>query len=313
MAPRTKEPRAHEVEVTGVQEIYRTARAQADEEMAKLRGDIDAIRAEAETIGSLKAISATVAHQELLKALTLYKLKESKSYKSGGLTWAEFCESIDMPVRTVDTMLSDMRPLFEEFSAATCRLSVIPFNKIRLLGKQVSAELAEIRDNCLIYGDESIPLAPEFRDDIQALIERIVEESKEKVETLEAQVSAKDKVLKSKEDVINKQERQLKKYDKDAAAKGMTTDEDAFLQLMFNKRTAFDGYLLSVDPDFVMENAGEVTPRMRAALISTLQYMKMQMLVICETSVTHYGADMAPEVMEEFEDWFKQQEAAVPE
>lgn len=308
MAPVKK---AHDAEKAASSEVYEQARQHADQEMAKLREDIEAIRAEAETIGSLKAISATVAHQELLKALTLYKLKETKAYKAGGLTWTEFCESIDMPVRTVDTMLSDLRPLFEEFSAATCRLSAIPFNKIRLLGKSISAGSAEIQNNCLVYGDETIPLTPEYRDDIQALIERIGEEAKEKLEETQAQLSAKDKVLKSKQDLLNKQERELNKYERQAAAKGLTADEDAFLQLMSNKKTAFDGYMLSTDPDFVMERAGEITPRMRSALISTLHYMKMQILAAYDTAVMNYGSpDLNPEVMEEFEAWEKQQEQA---
>jgi hypothetical protein len=309
MAPAKK---AHDTDASAASQIYQVAKAEAEQELTAMRERIESIQVESQAFGALQAIETTIAFQEMLKAITLQRIKQSKEYKAGGMTWDEFCESLGLARRSVDLMLEDLRPVIDTFSAKIADFSGMPFNKIRMLGKQVSANLAEIKDNCLVYGDESIPLTPEFRDDIQALIERISEEAKEKVEEAQAQLGAKDKVLKGKQDLLNKQERILKKYEKDAAAKGLTADEDAFLQLMFNKRTAFDGYLLSIDPDFVIENAGEVTPRMRAALISNLQYMKMQIVVACETAVTNHGADMTPEVMEEFESWYQQQDMAVP-
>lgn len=307
MAPKTRETKP--AEVIAANEIYQVAQQQANAEMAALREEVEAIRQESQAMGALQAIETTIAFQEMLKAITLHRIKQSKEYKKGGLTWVDFCESLGLSWRTVDQMLEDIRPVIDTFSAKIADFSGMPFNKIRMLGKQISANLAEIQNNCLIYGDESIPLTPEYRDDIQALIERIGEEAKEKLEETQAQLSAKDKVLKSKQDLLNKQERELNKYERQAAAKGLTPDEDAFLQLMSNKKTSFDGYMLSTDPDFVMERAGEITPRMRSALISTLHYMKMQILAAYDTAVMNYGSpDLNPEVMEEFEAWEKEQE-----
>lgn len=305
MAPRA-EKKAHDVEAS--QEIYNVAKMEAETQLTAMRGEMDAVRVESQAAGALQAIDTTIAFQELLKAITLQRIKQNKEYKTGGMTWDEFCESLGLARRTVDLMLEDIKPVMDTFSAKIADFSGMPFSKIRLLGKTISANLAEIQDNCLVYGDESIPLTPEYRDDIQALIERINEEAKEQVETLEATVSAKDKVLKSKGDVINKMERELKKFEKDAAAKGLTLDEDAFLQLMANKSTSFDGYMLSMDPDFVMERAGDITPRMRAALISTLHNMKMLVLAAYDTAVMNYGSPgLNPEVLEEFEAWEKAQ------
>lgn len=303
-----KEPRAHDEVGEASEQIYALARADSDKELAAMREEIDSIRVESQAAGALQALQATSAYGELLRALMLHRIKLSKEYKKGGMTWEGFCESQGLERRTVDLMLSDLSPVFNSFSETIFRFSGMPFNKIKMLGRQVSGNISEIKDGCLIYGDESIPLTPEYRDDIQALIERISEESKEKVEDAQAKLSAKDKVLKSKEDLLNKQERQLKKYEKDAAAKGLTPDEDAFLQLMSNKSTSFEGYMLSVDPDFVMANAGEVTPRMRACLIATLHYMKMQTAAAYDTAVLNYGSpELNPELMEEFEAWEKSQ------
>jgi hypothetical protein len=245
--------------------------------------------------------------------MTLYRIKQGKEYRKGGMTWDAFCEARGLARRTVDLMLEDMRPVFESFSAKIADFCGMPFSKIRQLGKTISANLAEINNGCLIYGDESIPLTPEYRDDIQALIERIGEEARDKIEESEAQLSAKDKVLKSKQGLLNKQERELKKYERQAAAKGLTPDEDAFLQLIFNKKTSFEGYMLSVDPDFLMGTAGEITPRMRAALIAALHEMKMNILAAYDTAVMNYGSPgLNPEVLEEYEAWEKQQIPPAP-
>lgn len=309
MAPKTtKEPRAHDEVAEASKEIYALATADAEKQLTAMREEIEAVRVESQASGALQAIGSTIAFQELMKAITLHRIKGNKEYKKGGMTWAAFCESLGFEVRTVDLMLTDIKSIVGTFSENFSSFAGVPFNKIRLLGKSVSENISEIKNNCLIYGDESIPLTPEYRDDIQALIERIGEEAREKVEEADSKLSAKDKVLKSKEDVINKQERELKKHDKAAAKKGLTTDEDAFLQLMSNKKTSFEGYMLSMDPDFVMENAGDITPRMRAALIAALHEMKMNILSAYDTAVMNYGSPgLNPEVLEEYEAWEKQQ------
>jgi len=308
MAGKPREPRAHDEIADASKQMYALGKGDADQQLAAMREEMDVLREESFGMGALHAIESNITYNEFLKAMTLYRVKQSKSYKAGGMTWDAFCEARGLERRRVDEMLDDIRSIADTFSANFAGFCGLPFNKIRMLGKHVSADSAEIKDNCLIYGDESIPLTPEYRDDIQALIERIGEETKEKVETLEAAVSAKDKVLKSKGDVINKMERDLKKFEKDAAAKGLTLDEDAFLQLMSNKSTSFDGYMLSMDPDFVMERAGEITPRMRACLISTLHNMKMQILAAYDTAVLNYGSPgLNPEIMDEFEAWEKAQ------
>lgn len=306
MAPRI-EKKAHDNE--GTQEVYALAQAEAETKMSALREEIDAVRVESQAMGVLQTLNATSAYGELLKAITLHKIKENKEYKKGGLTWVEFCESQGLECRTVDRMLGDLQPVIDTFSDSVVRFSGMPFNKIRLLGRQVSGQLSEIKDNCLIYGDESIPLTPEYRDDVQALIERISEEAKEKVETLEATVSAKDKVLKSKGDVINKMERSLKKYEKEAAVMGITPEEDAYIQQINNLKTGFDGYLLRLEQNIVPEDYDTFTPRMKAALISAAHYMQMQILALYDTVTTEHGnPTMNPEALADFESWSAEQQ-----
>lgn len=297
--------------VDATQEIYKVAREQADQEMAKLREEIESVRIESFGMGSIKAFDANIAQNEFLKIMTMYRIKQAKDYKTGGLTWVEFCDAVGVPQRTADRMIEEAKPLFESFSANAAELCGVPFNKIRMLGRSISGNLAEIKDNCLIYGDESIPLTPEYRDDIQALIERIGEDAKEKIENLEADVSAKDKVLKSKGEVINKMERSLKKYEKEAAVMGITPEEDAYIQQINNLKTGFDGYLLRLEKNIVPEDYETFTPRMKAMLISGAHYMQMQILAMYDRVTMEHGSPaMNPDVLADFEKWEKEQGAA---
>ena len=190
MAPR----KANDETAQAAEQIHALAKADADKQLEEMKGQIESIREESQALGALTAIEANIAYNELLRAVTLKRIKESKEYKAGGLTWDAFCDALGQPRRTVDLMLEDLRPVIESFSANFAGFCGMPFSKIRMLGKQISANLAGIENNCLVYGDESIPLTPDHADDIQALIERISDDAKNKLEEAEAQISAKDKI-----------------------------------------------------------------------------------------------------------------------
>ncbi len=295
---KVKEPRAHDAEAEAVTQIYQVATADAEMKLSAMREEIEALKQESFGMGALHAIEANISYNEFLKAVTLLKIKKEKEYRKGGMTWAQFCEARGLAWHTVDRMLDDFAPVFNSFSSKLADFTGMPFSKIRMLGKQLSSNLAEIKDSCLIYGDETIPLTPEYREDIQALIERIGEDAKEKIEESQAQLSAKDKVLKSKEDVINKQERELKKFEREAAKKGLTVTEDAFIQRMDNLRTTFDGLMLQIEPDYMADLAPDDggTPRMTAAYLTTLDYARKQLMTAYQRAEEMYGdATMCPE------------------
>lgn len=305
--PKKTEIAAHDR--TASQEIYALAQADAEQKLTAMREEIEAHREESYGMGALHAIEANIAYNELLRVITLHRVKQSKLYKQGAMTWDQFCEARGLTRRTVDLILEDIAPVVNSFSANFSGFVGMPLNKIRMLGKQVSANLANFENGCVVYGDESIPLTPEYRDDLQALIERIGEEAKEKIETLEATVSAKDKVLKSKGDVITKMERALKKYEKEAEVMGITPEEDAYIQQINNLKTGFDGYLLRLEKNIVPEDYETFTPRMKAALISAAHYMQMQILALYDTVTTEHGnSTMNPEMMEDFERWTAEQQ-----
>ncbi|WP_155324410.1 hypothetical protein [Desulfosarcina ovata] len=176
-------------QVEAANEIYKVARENADAELTKLRGEIDAIRSESQALGAIKKINYDLKHNEMLKYVILYHVKSEKEYRKGGMTWSEFCEAIGEQVRGVDKILTDLRPIVNEFSALCSDFIRVPFSKIRYLGRSVSEQKAEIDDGHLIIGDDRIPLTPENKDDIEAAIDALKESHQEEKKKLTDEVS----------------------------------------------------------------------------------------------------------------------------
>ena len=262
-----------------------------------------------ETAGIIKTLNFVGKVVTVTSLVQLDKVKKTKGYKGIG-TWADYCDYVGIDRHTIDQDLLNLNTFGQEFLETVTSFGVgyREMRKLRQLSKDGDIV---INGTTIEIGGEQIPLGIEYKEDLQAAIERVLDEKADELEDARATVKAKDRVLGSKDEVIKKQEKELRKLSRESAARDLPPAEDAFLQRMENTRMSFDGYLMTADPDFVMNefNAlGEVTPRMRAALISTLSYMKMQVLAAYDTAVTNYGdPTMNPEVMDDFMDWTKEQ------
>lgn len=287
-----------DAQVTAGNEIYKIARQEADAEMTRLKSTIEAEKEEIRFEGILAKIDYDIAHNEFLKLLILYRVKQNKDYKKGGKTWDDFCEEHGYPRRTADRLLEELKPLYEQFSANLANLSGITFNKIRLLGRSVSANLAEIQDGCLVYDDQLIPLDAEHKDEIESVIDQLKDNYQKEKDEHKKSIAAKERVLKDKQKMIDSYSEEIAALQGKAKKKNLTPAEEGFLKQIEFLRTAFDGYLLQLEPEKIEELKpdAEPTPRMRAAYLAALDYMKKQILVAFERATEMHGnAIMCPE------------------
>lgn len=298
MANKKAADKVTDAQFRAADEIYDIAKKESAAEIDRLKSEMAIEKEESRFEGILDKIDYDIAHNEFLKLLMLYRVKESKDYKKGGKTWEQFCESRGYARRTAETLIAELKPLFDQFSAKLAGLSGIGFNKIRLLGRAIAADSAGFKDGCLVYDDQLIPLDPDHKDEIEAVIEQIKDES-EKIKTEKAlEVKAKDRVLKDKEKTIQKLHRTLEKLEGQAKEKGLTPAEEGFIKKVEALRLGFDGYLLQLDPDRMDDLSfdSDPTPRMRACYLAALDYMKKQILVAYEKATELYGnAIMCPE------------------
>ncbi len=184
--------------------------------------------------------------------------------------------------------------------AAFRQFSGFDLHKIKYLGEAVDRRAAEIKDNKIIYDGQEIAIAPENKDEIQAVLEKIEATYKQQIDEAQSDARASKRVLKDKETLINKQAKEIDRISGKARSKDLTPEEDGFLKQMENLRIGFDGYMLGAEPqriDELKDGEGEskVTPRMRAAYLETLGYMRRQITAAHDTAVELFGADMALE------------------
>jgi len=310
MANKPKSERPTDESIARINQVIKVATEQKNEEIAKLQEKLSMSPWIFEMVGKIKSMIFTEEQAKCLKFLFLKKAKESKDYREVyGMTWEEFCKHAGFSWRTADRWLTELEPLTTEFSAKLADFSGYDLNKIKYLCKAKSANLAEIKDNAIVYEGEEIPLTPEHKDQIQAILEKIEEtykkneaSLKKEIEDKEGDLRAKDRVLKDKEDNNQSLHRQLDKLTRLAKEKGLTPEEDAFLAKMETLRIMLDGsYLVHLERAGVREllrdeDGNLAIPRMRAAYIATLRYFQLQINKLYDDAIANYGdPGMLPE------------------
>jgi hypothetical protein len=258
--------------------------------------------------GRIETLLFTRAQANFFALVMLKRVKETKEYRERlDMTWAQFCESIGLSHSTVDKQLDDLKPFKTEFLSSFANFSGFDFNKIKYLAEEKFSNLAKIKGNAIIYDGQEIAITPENKDEIQDVLDKIESTYKADLETAQADVRASKRVLRDKETLINKQAKDLDKYAGRARAKDLSPEEDGFLQQMEQLRIGFDGYMLQAEPERIEElrddgrgttdegGNGVVTPRMRAAYLETLGYMRRQITAAHDTAVEMFGHDMALE------------------
>lgn len=273
-----------DAQVEATREIYRVAREEADIELKKLRSEMEVKGSQREAMGILKKIHHDRAYNNLIEAVVLFRIKENKLYKEGGLNWEDFCEAINIDRREADRIITDIRPIFERFSDNLSSFLGVTFNKIRYLGKVNPDNLSSF-----VTGDP---------EETEALIDKLKGEILLQKEEFTAQKKAHERVQADLHKTIVKLEKNLIRSQGVLADSDLSDEEAAFMKQMEALRLAFDGLLINADPENIEALALErdPSPRIRAAIISTIYYMRMEILKLYDVVEQTYGdAIMNPE------------------
>lgn len=252
-----------------------------------------------EMIGRIKGVKMIADFANVGGLMWLKGVKESKLYRDlpNVGTWESFCNYIGMSRQKVDEDLLNLATFGEQFLANVGGLSV-GYRELKKLRQLTADGTVTIDEAEICIGGEVIPFTPEHRDDLQAALERVIEANAKIISDKETTIKTKDRVIKQKEELIQKQTKDLVRLSDKAAEVEMTAPELAWLNKMDILRTSFDGYMLKVDPERceLADPANERTPRMVAAYLTTLDYMRKQLLVAHDVATDLYGSvAMIPE------------------
>lgn len=219
----------------------------------------------------------------------LKKLKDSKVYRDlpNIGTWDKYCEYLGLDRHTIDQDLLNLSTFGENF-LATCHQFSLGYRDLRKLRQLTADGTVTIDEAEIVINGERIPFTPEHREDLQSALECVIETNAKIIAEKEATIRAKDKVLKSKSEVIERQAKELTRLEDSAAFNGMTPIEEKVIQDCDNARTTIDGFLLKFDPDY-NPLPDDATPRMMAAYMGTLAYFRRAIIAACDSAGERYG------------------------
>jgi len=292
-------------QVLAAQDIWNAAEDKFRADIERLKREIGATAEIHEAMGAIKKMKADRELDRIIESMLLWKLHKNGRYKDLGLTWSEVCEKLDVRERSGYKILEDVQAVYDAFSANFAELLGLKFNEIKMLGRSISAKMAEIEEGSIVYKDQKVPLSDKeavqsVLDDLREEMKKLQEEKKKKEEELEVERRAHERNLEAKEEVIKRQESHMKRIEMVAEEKGLDPEEYAFLQKMESLRLQFDSwYMQNLDPERMLEFLGEEkeTVRMRAAYLTTLDYIKKQILAAWDTADAMYcDAAMNPEL-----------------
>lgn len=242
-----------------------------------------------EMVGQIRAANMFSKFANVSNLVWLKQVKETQIYKDlpGLGTWDKFCEYIGISRQKADLDLQNLAAFGEDFLLTVGGLNV-GYRDLRKLRQLTFTGDIVIEAEGVTIGEERIPLDNEHAEDLQAAIEALLEEKNKRIEEDQATLRAKDKVLKDKEKLLNRQAKDLARYEGRAEKAGLTAEEEAVLQDLDNSRTIIDGFLMKYDPEKNPLPEG-ATVRMRAKMMHTLDYFKRIILATYDTAADLYG------------------------
>jgi len=262
------------------------------------------------------------AVSDMHEALVLYEVKRRKLYRDAGFkNFSEYCESrgisrgqgYEWAQRVEDLGPDDFSALAEKVG-----MNRTFFRAFSLLPKQ-------IQEAVVLEGDLTVNGKPvDFSgggEQIKHLVLGLATELNVEKKARKDEKGEAERMLRQKDTLINTQSRALSKLEKIATEKGLAVEEDAFITKMENIKKQFDVLFgMNLDPLNMVELRPPVadgdddkkdgqkkknkdkdpqfepTKRMKAAYLTTLSYMKMQILAYYDTAVDYHGdPTMCPE------------------
>lgn len=240
-------------------------------------------------IGQVQTANMFMKFATVSGLVWLQDVKKTKVYKDipGVGTWDKFCDSVGMSRQKVDLDLQNLATFGEDF-LLTCQQLSVGYRELRQLRHLTNAGQVTIEDTEVVIGDEHIPFSPDHKEELQAALEKLLEAKDQLLIEKDANVRTQKKLVESKQELINRQAKQLAIFEQQAEAKGLSAPEEAFIQQCENARVTIEGWLNKFDPQYnpLPEDA---TPKMKAALMHTLAWFRRSIKASYDTASEIYG------------------------
>lgn len=260
---------------------------QREDQAKQVQVDRERVLAEYhQAVGQIKTANMFAEFATISGLVWIRQMRENKGYEAFG-TWENFCKSIGYSRQHVEDQLKNLATLGEKFLQTVCGLGV-GYRDLRKLRQLSHDGTVTIDAEYMVIGEERIPLDGEHKEELQAAIETLVEQQAAMQQEFEAQKKAFTRVQGDTHKSVTKLQKELDNLTAQAAAKGLTPAEDAFIQKCDNARLTIDGFLNQFDPS-INPLPEDATPRTKATLMHTLAWFKRCIIASFDTANDVYG------------------------
>lgn len=216
-------------------------------------------------------IGGALMRESMEKLMRVLHYRQVKEILAPMGKWAEWCQLQGIRPHVADYQIQKLGKWKDDMLIKFLTYSKLPFNKIQYLantdreGRLEKFQLTHDGEHVFIDG-EPIPLD---KDEIQAAIQIVEEQKQEALKKIEETKADGEKTNKA----LKKAERELARIRREAKKKEISPEEAAFLEVMDEIKSDFDGIVQRID------NAGfdvgeERTPRMAAEARALFDYME---------------------------------------
>jgi len=229
-----------------------------------------------EMAGQIKTARMFSKYGDVTSLMWLKQVKESKIYQDlpNIGTWEKYCKYLGLDRHTVDQNLLNLSTFGEELLVTVTSLRV-GYRDIRKLRQLTSDGTISIDAEVVEIDGERIPLTPEHKDDLQAALDRAIDERNRFIKEQEKTIRIKERVSEDKEKKIQSLIEDIDRLEVRARAKGISPEEDALQQRIEAFRIQFEGLFaeLGTLADGVCSNP---TPVVVANFISLMDNARMR-------------------------------------
>jgi hypothetical protein len=290
-------PRTTDAQFEATRDVYKLAEKTADDKYQQIISELK----EKHNYEILKAtfstkIDSQKMHEDFSRLLRVMFLRQVKEELKEIGAWTRYCEETGTDIKNADYEISKLGDFKDELLLNFARFCKYEINKIRYLTSGNSEKLGvTVENGRVLCGGKEVPLDP---DEIQFILDKQEEKARQLQDELAAQKKASDRIQSDLHKRINKLEKDDARRKGVLADRDLSADEATFMKEMEALRLAFDGLLINADPGNIEALAldRDPSPRIRAAMVSTAYYMRMQILKYYDVVEQTYGdAIMNPE------------------
>jgi len=215
-------------------------------------------------------IKGAAMRENFERLLRVMFLRDTKEQLKQNGQWSKYCEETGIDIKNADYEIDKLGEFKDELLLKFGEHCGYQINKIKYLTSGNSEKLGVTVENGEIFvKGERVPLTP---DDVQSVVEALQNDLAKQEEKAEKEKADIEKEHAETKKALKRVEKELKSIKKDAAAKGISPEEAAFLKEMEAIKTSFDEIINRIDDaGFV---ACDVAPRMAATAKTTIDYMK---------------------------------------